>query len=156
MTAGGPPGRGHRMFNASRWKPTRINTTVNRWKSENVDGWRQEIDDYRRKLSEIDGNHWKIGEISCQGLPQSRVIEKLLKLGAKGCPTGGTIHSDLRTSHRDDASYVRFLVNLSKLLGAKGCPRGGTIHSDLRTAHRDDASYARFLEILVSYDNLVS
>ena len=74
-----------------------------------------------------------------------KIIEKSVKLGAKGCPTGGTIHSDLRTSHRDDASYARFLVNLSKLLGAKGCPRGGTIHSNLRPTRRDDASYARFL-----------
>ena len=39
----------------------------------------------------------------------------LVKLGAKGCPRRGTVHSALRTSHRDDASYARFLVNLSKL-----------------------------------------
>ena len=36
-------------------------------------------------------------------------------LAAKGCPRRGTVHSDPRTAHRDDASYARFLVNISKL-----------------------------------------
>ena len=44
-----------------------------------------------------------------------KIVKQLVKLGAKGCPRRGTIDSDPRTAHRDDASYARFLVNLSKL-----------------------------------------
>ena len=70
----------------------------NQWKSEDVDGRRQEIDDYQREVLEMTEKH-----------------RKIVKLGAKGCPRRGTVHSNLQTTRRDDASYARFLVNLSKL-----------------------------------------
>ena len=51
-----------------------------------------------RKLMIIDEKYWE----------PMKIVEKSVKLGAKGCPRRGTIHSDLRTSQRDEASYARY------------------------------------------------
>ena len=73
------------------------------------------------------GGRWSPGERTIHFNPRTadrngaaggdsmKIVKQLVKLGAKGCPRRGTIDSDPRTAHRDDASYARFLVNLSKL-----------------------------------------
>ena len=51
-----------------------------------------------RKSMIIDEKYWK----------PMKLIEKLMELGAKGCPRRGTIHSGLRTARRDEASYAHY------------------------------------------------
>ena len=49
-----------------------------------------------RKWMITDEKYWKL----------MKLIEKLMELGAKGCPRRGTVHSGLRTARRDEPSYA--------------------------------------------------
>ena len=57
----------------------------------------------------------KLTNIDTHQRESMRIDDKLMKIGGKGSPGGAASSFELRTAHRDDASYARFLVILSKL-----------------------------------------
>ena len=89
-----------------QWKSLKYQwkSIENRWKSIQFSGKSMKI---RERWWQATGNRW----LSTKSIGNRCKSLKNWWNGAKGCPGRGTVHSNLRATHRDDASYARFLVN---------------------------------------------